>query len=114
MKRRGLLKVLGLGAAGTAVGIKALDKAPPPAKVKLPQRGQVEVVSSRSMRIPIELRPGGNFGHFNPEGGSLGRGSGPVYETLVVNRQEYEEVKNKSSWTERELYEYRLRQSRRS
>jgi len=40
----------------------------------------VEVVSNISMRIPLEIRPGGRFGHYNPEGGSLGRGDGPVLE----------------------------------
>lgn len=41
---------------------------------------EVEVVSNISMRIPLEIRPGGRFGHYNPEGGTLGRGDGPVLE----------------------------------
>lgn len=38
-----------------------------------------EHISSRDMRVPLDLRPGGNFGHFEPDGGDLGRGDGPVY-----------------------------------
>lgn len=46
--------------------------------------GDVEVVSYREMRIPLELRPGGKFQYFNPDGGDLGRGSGPTYDKAVV------------------------------
>lgn len=48
------------------------------------KKRDVEIVSYREMRIPLELRPGGNFGYFNPDGGPLGRGSGPVYDKAVV------------------------------
>jgi len=40
----------------------------------------MEVVSNISMRIPLEIRPGGRFGHYNPAGGALGRGDGPSLE----------------------------------
>lgn len=43
-----------------------------------------EKVSNRSMRIPLELRPGGSFGYFNPDGGDLGRGGGPYFDKAVV------------------------------
>lgn len=33
-------------------------------------------VSSKKMRIPLQVSSGGNFGHYNPDGGGLGRGSG--------------------------------------
>jgi hypothetical protein len=45
----------------------------------------VQRISGRDMRIPLKLRPGGYFGHFNPDGGDLGRGSGPAYDKAVIN-----------------------------
>lgn len=41
-------------------------------------------VSNRQMRIPLELRPGGVFQYFNPDGGDLGRGGGPLLDKAVV------------------------------
>lgn len=41
------------------------------------KKRNVEVVSYREMRAPMELRPGGKFHYFNPDGGDLGRGGGP-------------------------------------
>jgi len=49
------------------------------------EKGEVEQISARDMRIPLEIRPGGRFGHFDPAGGDLGRGEGPTYEKAVVN-----------------------------
>ena len=49
------------------------------------EKRPAEKVSNRSMRIPLELRPGGSFQYFNPDGGDLGRGSGPFYDKAVVN-----------------------------
>lgn len=43
-----------------------------------------EIVSARDMRVPLEIRPGGRFGHFNPEGGDLGRGDGPSFEKATL------------------------------
>lgn len=122
MIRRAFLKMLGVAAPVAAVAPKILDSTAGPAAktgtdLFFPQ---TEVVSSRTIRVPIELRPSGRFGHFNPEGGSLGRGSGPTYETLTVNRREYDELKTGQgrsgmfSMTEQELYEFRRRQSLRS
>ena len=45
----------------------------------------VEKISSRQMRIPLEIRPGGSFQYFNPNGGDLGRGGGPTWDKAVVN-----------------------------
>lgn len=45
----------------------------------------VEVVSNRDMRIPLELKPGGKFGYYNPDGGDLGRGGGPVLDKAVIS-----------------------------
>jgi len=44
-----------------------------------------EVISNRQMRVPIELRPGGSFGYYNPDGGDLGRGGGPTWDKAVLN-----------------------------
>lgn len=44
----------------------------------------VEKVSYREMRVPLEMSPGGNFTYFNANGGDLGRGSGPQWDKAVV------------------------------
>src|SRR5215510_12282472 len=49
------------------------------------EKRPVEVVSNRDMRIPLEIRPGGNFGHFDPDGGDLGLGDGPTFDKAVIN-----------------------------
>jgi hypothetical protein len=41
-------------------------------------------VSNKSMRIPLELHPGGYFGHFSPDGGDLGRGAGSEYSEATI------------------------------
>jgi len=43
-----------------------------------------EEISSRDFRISLEIRPGGRFGHFNPDGGGLGRGDGPKFDKAIV------------------------------
>lgn len=49
--------------------------------IKLLQaKGDVEIVSARNMRIPLQLTPGGKAGAFDPNGGDLGRGSGTGYD----------------------------------
>lgn len=48
------------------------------------QRGDVEKVSSRNMRLPLQVRPGGKSGQFNPDGGDMGRGSGTSYDIAQV------------------------------
>lgn len=52
---------------------------------KIKSRGDVEVVSSRPTRVPMELLAGGKFRVGNPDGGDLGLGSGVTtdYGTLV-------------------------------
>src|SRR5512144_897957 len=47
-------------------------------------RGDVERVSTRNMRIPLKLRPGGKYGQADMDGGDLGRGSGTTYEVATV------------------------------
>jgi len=49
------------------------------------QRGDVERVSSRNMRIPLQVNPGGKAGSYNADGGDLGRGSGSVYDTAQIS-----------------------------
>lgn len=54
---------------------------------EVPVRTDVEVISNRDMRIPLEIYPGGKFAHWNPEGGSLGTGGGPKFDKAVINNQ---------------------------
>jgi hypothetical protein len=49
------------------------------------QRGDVEKVSSRNMRIPLQINPGGKAGSYNADGGDLGRGSGTSYDVAQVS-----------------------------
>ena len=49
------------------------------------EKRPAEKISSRLMRIPLELRPGGSFQYFNPDGGDLGRGGGPTWDKAVLN-----------------------------
>ena len=49
------------------------------------KKRNVEKISHRQMRVPLELRPGGAFGYFDPDGGDLGRGGGPTYDKAVLN-----------------------------
>jgi hypothetical protein len=48
------------------------------------KKRDVEIVSYREMRAPMELRPGGRFQYFNPDGGDMGRGGGPTWDKAVV------------------------------
>src|ERR1700675_1177750 len=49
------------------------------------QRGDVEKVSSRNMRLPLQVNPGGKAGSYNADGGDLGRGSGTAYDVAQVS-----------------------------
>jgi hypothetical protein len=49
------------------------------------QRGDVEKVSSRNMRLPLQINPGGKAGSYNADGGDLGRGSGTQYDVAQVS-----------------------------
>src|SRR5690349_12512813 len=48
------------------------------------KKRDVEKISNRQMRIPLEIRPGGSFQYFNADGGDLGRGGGPTYDKAVL------------------------------
>lgn len=49
------------------------------------EKRPVEKVSNRDMRIPLEIRPGGNFGHYEPDGGDMSRGDGPTFDKAIIN-----------------------------
>jgi hypothetical protein len=49
------------------------------------KKRNVEKISNRQMRVPLEIRPGGSFQYFNADGGDLGRGGGPTFEKAVLN-----------------------------
>ena len=49
------------------------------------QRGDVEKVSSRNMRLPLQLIPGGKAGSYSADGGDLGLGSGTTYDVAQVS-----------------------------
>lgn len=45
----------------------------------------VEIMSSRDMRAPMELRPGGKFGYFGTDGQDMGRGNMPTFDKAIIN-----------------------------
>jgi hypothetical protein len=49
------------------------------------EKRPAEKVSNRDMRVPMEIRPGGRFGYFSPDGGDLGRGDGQSFEKALVS-----------------------------
>src|ERR1700716_2469992 len=49
------------------------------------QRGDVEKISSRNMRLPLQVNPGGKAGTYNADGGDLGSGSGTAYDVAQVS-----------------------------
>lgn len=62
----------------------------------------VEVISSRDMRVPLEMRPGGKFGFYNPDGGDLGRGDMPSFDKAIINSVHMRhavEFTAKSNWS---------------
>ena len=48
------------------------------------QKRDVEKVSSRTMRVPLQIRPGGRPGFASFDGGDLGRGSGTTYDVATL------------------------------
>ena len=53
------------------------------------EKKNVETTSSREMRLPLELKPGGNFGHYDPNGGDMGRGDGPYFDKATIQPVHY-------------------------
>ncbi|MEM3038630.1 MAG: hypothetical protein QXE45_04465 [Thermoplasmata archaeon] len=48
------------------------------------EKREVERISNRLMRVPLEIRPGGSFQYFNADGGDLGRGGGPTWDKATL------------------------------
>ncbi len=48
------------------------------------QKRDVETVSTRTARIPLQVQPGGAFGYASFDGGDLGRGSGTNYDYAQI------------------------------
>lgn len=48
------------------------------------KKRDVEKISNRQLRIGLEIRPGGSFQYFNPDGGDLGRGGGSTYDRATL------------------------------
>lgn len=49
------------------------------------EKRPVEVISSRDMRIPLEIRPNGDTGYYNPDGGDMGRGDISDFDKAIIN-----------------------------
>lgn len=62
------------------------------------EKKDVEKISARDMRIPLELRPGGYFGQFDSDGGDLGVGDGPTFDKAVINTVNF---KHAIQWTKK-------------
>lgn len=62
------------------------------------EKRPVEKISSRDMRAPMELRPGGKSGHWSSDGGDMGRGNMPTYDKAVINTVE---LIHRLEWTTR-------------
>jgi hypothetical protein len=66
------------------------------------EKRPVEIISSRDMRIPLEIRPGGRPGYYNPDGGDLGRGDMPFYDKAIINSVHLKhavEITSKTVWS---------------
>ncbi len=50
----------------------------------LEKKADEETVSSRAMRIPLAIRPGGSFGQVSLDGGDMGRGGASFYEVATL------------------------------
>ena len=48
------------------------------------QKREVDRVSTRTARIPLQVQPGGSFGYASFDGGDLGRGSGTSYDYAQI------------------------------
>lgn len=49
------------------------------------KKRNVDKISQRQTRVPLEISPGGAFGYFSSDGGDLGRGGGPRFDKAVVS-----------------------------
>ena len=65
------------------------------------EKRPVDKVSARDMRVPLEISPGGLFGHWDPAGGDMGRGEGPEFDKALVsttNLKHAVEWRTKAQW----------------
>lgn len=62
------------------------------------EKRPVEKISGRDMKVPCELRPGGDFGLYNSDGGDMGTGTGPQYDKATINTVD---IKIALQWTAR-------------
>lgn len=65
------------------------------------EKRNVDKVSARDMRIPLEIRPGGLFGYFDTAGGDMGRGEGPTFEKATITTVNFKyavEWHKKTQW----------------
>lgn len=49
------------------------------------EKRNVKKVSDKAMRVTLEISPGGYFGHYNPDGGDMGRGAGPSFTEATIS-----------------------------
>lgn len=66
------------------------------------EKREVETVSSRDMRVPLEIRPGGLFGYYDTAGGDMGRGEGPTFEKATISAVNFKyavEWHKKTQWS---------------
>ena len=52
------------------------------------EKRDVEKVSNKAMRVPLEVRPGGKARAFNSDGGALGLGTAPTFDQATVTVQD--------------------------
>ncbi len=83
-----------MGVSDTQVAATELERVLPKIRVLFERddkfyanikKRDVERISNRQMRIPLEIRPGGSFQYFNADGGDLGRGGGPSWDKAVLS-----------------------------
>lgn len=79
-------QVIGTEMEKVAPKVPVLFDRDPSWYAQLEKSTDAEVVSDRAMRVPLEMRPGGYFGQFNPDDADLGVGDGPQFDkgTLSV------------------------------
>ncbi len=53
------------------------------------EKRNVETISSRDMRIPLEIKPGSAFGYWDPNGGDMGRGAGSTFDKAVIGANHF-------------------------
>jgi len=66
------------------------------------EKRPVEIISSRDMRIPLEIRPNGNTSYYDPDGGDMGRGDISDFDKGLINAVHLEhpvEMTAKTIWS---------------